>query len=414
VANAPTLWRVTSLTSRTAALAATLTTALAGSLVGGAVTASPAHAAERARHAHHSFGTTAELRTGRLAHAVVRRGHVRVPDTARTVRRDGRTYLRGAWTSPWVATRFTLTELIPSWEATTKRDAFVDVRVRGRRADGSLARWDRAARWTTSERWIERTTYGAQDGDGSGMNVDTWRTPGVTAWQVRVQLHRRPDSRARVGLDRVGAVASRVAAYGGTVSKPGVASGRKVLDVPAYSQMVHRGHYPEWGGGGEAWCSPTSLAMVLASWDALPRERSWSWVPDGHPSPWVDEVARSVYDHGYDGAGNWAFNTAYAGGLAREAWVTRLRSLRAAERFVADGVPLVISIAFGRGELDNAPISSSNGHLLVVRGFQADGDVVVNDPAAGSDSGVRRVYDRAQLEKVWQSASHGLAYVVRD
>lgn len=412
--------RVTPLTTRaglrSAALSAAVSTALAGALAGALVTASPAQAAERARHADRSFGTTAELRTGTLAHAVVKRGHVRVPDTARTVRRDGRTYLRGTWTSPWVGTAFSLTELIPSWESTTRNDAFVDVRVRGRRADGSLTRWDHAARWTTSERWVGRTTYGAQDGDGSGMNVDTWRTPGVTGWQVRVQLHRRPDSDARVGLDRVGAVASRVPQRSGVAtSRTGPAAG-VVLDVPTYSQMVHAGHSPQWGGGGEAWCSPTSVSMVLGYWDALPRPRSYRWVHGGDPAPWVDEVARSVYDHGYDGAGNWAFNTAYAGGRVSEARVTRLRSLRAAERYVADGVPLVVSIAFDRGELDHAPISSSNGHLLVVRGFQRDGDVVVNDPAAdpGQGEAVRRVYDRGQLEDVWQTASDGMAYVIRD
>ena len=41
--------------------------------------------------------------------------------------------------------------------------------------------------------------------------------------------------------------------------------------MPSYSQMVHSGHYPQWGGGGEAWCSPTSTSMVLAYYGALPK-----------------------------------------------------------------------------------------------------------------------------------------------
>jgi hypothetical protein len=36
----------------------------------------------------------------------------------------------------------------------------------------------------------------------------------------------------------------------------------KTLNVPRYSQMTHRGHYPQYGGG-QAWCSPTSLSMLL-------------------------------------------------------------------------------------------------------------------------------------------------------
>ena len=75
-----------------------------------------------------------------------------------------------------------------------------------------------------------------------------------------------------------------------------------------------------------------------------------------------------------------------------DSYVTRLRDLREAEDYVAAGVPLVISVAFSRGELTGAPISASNGHLMVVVGFEADGDVVVNDPAGATDAEVRRVY----------------------
>ena len=77
-------------------------------------------------------------------------------------------------------------------------------------------------------------------------------------------------------------------------------------------------------------------------------------------------------------------------------------------------MPVIVSIAFGAGELSGAPISASNGHLLVVVGFTADGDVVVNDPAADSPAGVRRTYDRGQLERAWLDASTGTAYVIRD
>ena len=54
------------------------------------------------------------------------------------------------------------------------------------------------------------------------------------------------------------------------------------------------------------------------------------------------------------------------------------------------------------------------GHLLVLVGFTATGRPVVNDPAASTDAGVRRSYDRAQFERAWQHGSGGMAYVVRD
>ena len=50
----------------------------------------------------------------------------------------------------------------------------------------------------------------------------------------------------------------------------------------------------------------------------------------------------------------------------------------------------------------------------MVVGFEADGDVVVNDPAGASNGEVRRTYDRAEFERIWISASGGTAYVIRN
>jgi hypothetical protein len=160
--------------------------------------------------------------------------------------------------------------------------------------------------------------------------------------------------------------------------------------------------------------STTSTSMVLGWYDALPPRSAYRFVPAGHPNPWVDYAARRTYDKQYEGTGNWPFNTAYAAPLAGHAFVTRLRSLREAETFIAAGIPLVASISWGPGELSGAPVSSSNGHLVVIVGFSASGDVVVNDPAAPTAAGVRRVYDRSQFENAWLPTSGGLAYVVHD
>jgi hypothetical protein len=198
-----------------------------------------------------------------------------------------------------------------------------------------------------------------------------------------------------------------------TTSAPGVARG-VVLPVPSYSQMVHDGEYPQFGGGGEASTSATTTSMVLGYYGALPRRSAYAWVDDRYPAPWVAHAARMTYDHDYDGTGNWPFNTAYAAGLAGRAFVTRLHSLRDAEVLVRAGIPVVTSIAFARGALTGAPIGASNGHLVVVVGFTATGDVVVNDPAAPTDAGVRRTYDRGQFEDAWLPTSGGTAYVITD
>lgn len=321
---------------------------------------------------------------------------------------------RRSWTSPWATPGFALTRLVASWEARTPGHSRVRIEVRGR-AGTATSSWDTLAVWAQGDRHFKRTTRAEQADDLGSVSVDTWVVPeGVTSYQLRVTLSRRAGQQASPRVDTVGAMSSLLPSVSSVpTSRPGPARG-VVLDVPAYSQMIHRGHYPKYGAGGEAWCSPTSTAMVLGYYDALPAAAAYSWVPAGHPDPWVDHVARMTYDYSYDGTGNWPFNTAYAATRVDHAFVTRLRSLREAEVLVKAGIPVVASIAFERGGLTGALIPSTDGHLLVIVGFTADGDVVVNDPAAATDAEVRRTYDRGEFENAWIPTSGGTVYVIAD
>lgn len=377
----------------------------------------PAEAAPARRISYVVWDSGDQLRNGTLAGIEVVQGRLVVGDEPAGQRTfAGREYDTGRWVSPWRTPGYGFTELIASWSATTPGDSFVEVAVRGRTDGGRLSSWDLVARWAAGDRHVRRTSFGAQADDLADVNVDTWRVAaaeGLASWQVRVTLLRGPGS-AGPRVDTVGAMTSRVPDVSDVAtSSPGPGSGT-VLDVPRYSQMVHSGHYPRWGGGGQAWCSPTSTSMVLGWYDALPPASDYGWVPDDHPAPWVDHAARMTFDRRYDGTGNWPFNTAYAATRTGDAFVTRLRSLREAGLFIEAGIPLVASVSFGSGDLDGAPISSTNGHLLVIVGFTDAGDVVVNDPAARSKRGVRRTYDRGQFEDVWLPTSGGLVYVVTD
>ncbi|HEX2864810.1 MAG TPA: C39 family peptidase, partial [Deinococcales bacterium] len=94
------------------------------------------------------------------------------------------------------------------------------------------------------------------------------------------------------------------------------------------------------------------------------------------------------------------------------AYLALLPGLRAAEAFLASGRPLAASVAWQDGQLPGAPLPASGGHLLVVRGFAPNGDVIVNDPAAPSDLEVRRAYPRGAFERQWLGHSLGLVYVI--
>ena len=53
----------------------------------------------------------------------------------------------------------------------------------------------------------------------------------------------------------------------------------------------------------------------------------------------------------------------------------------------------------------------TNGHLMVIVGFTADGDLIINDPADNSNAAVRTVYTRENFESVWQRSTGGMSYV---
>ncbi|HZK66805.1 MAG TPA: C39 family peptidase, partial [Chloroflexota bacterium] len=125
----------------------------------------------------------------------------------------------------------------------------------------------------------------------------------------------------------------------------------------------------------------------------------------------IGEVIQGVKDRATGIFGNWPLNTAYAGANGFRARVDRFDSIEQVEQEIAAGRPVIISIAFQPGELDGSPIRSTDGHLIVVRGFTEAGDVIVNDPIAPNSGSVRLVYKRGQLEKIWLR-SGGIAYLL--
>ena len=305
----------------------------------------------------------------------------------------------------WSTRASSFTQLVPSWNITTPANTLVQIQARVRSTTGTLSGWKQLGTLVdAATRRLRRTSVGTQADSVARVATDTLvARSALSSYQLRVVLLRRPASTASPTVRSLHAVASRLVSALPATSRRLLPA--KALDVPRYSQMTHRGQYPQYGGGGEAWCSPTSLSMLLGYYRALPKPPTTPGSTKSYADPWVDHVARVTYDYGYHGTGNWPFNTAYAANLTGDAFVTRLGSLRDAERFIAAGIPLAASISFSRGQLSGAPISATAGHLVVIAGFTATGNVVVNDPAAATNASVRRVYDRGQFERAWHARS---------
>lgn len=328
-----------------------------------------------------------------------------------------RSYTWTAWVSPEVHPGHAFTDLVPSWNARTPDGSWIEVEARTSDDGVHWSRWWVLGRWAETDTAIHPTTLRGQSGDGTSVRVEELIASDGTCWQayqLRVTLLRPDGSDARPSLSLIGAVVTAGAPVDPASSRPGGAGHGREVTVPAYSQQIHRGEYPHWDSGGQSWCSPTSTTMVLGTWGLGPTPEDYAWVEPEYRDRFVDHAARFTFDHAYGGAGNWAFNTAYAALHGAEAFVTRLHDLADVEEYVAAGLPLVASVAFEEGELPGAGYRTS-GHLLVVVGFDEHGDVIVNDPASHtipSNDEVRTVYPRAAFEKVWMR-SRGIVYVIR-
>ena len=299
----------------------------------------------------------------------------------------------------------------------------------GAYTDGTRTPWYVMGRWAAGDTDIKRTSVDGQGDGRSAISTDTFAmndengTLRLASYQLRLTLYRRPGTRLTPVVWRVGAMASAIPdRFTVPASTPGEGRGRE-LAVPRYSQEIHKGQYPQYDNGGEAWCSPTSSEMAIEYWGRRPTPADLAWVDPSYADPQVDNAARRTYDWQYQGCGNWPFNAAYAATYRdMEGVITRLHSLDDVEHLIRHGIPVITSQSFLASELTGAGYGTS-GHLMCVIGFTADGDVIANDPASVDDAAVRRVYKRREFENIWlrtkrydangkvRGGSGGVAYV---
>ncbi|NEY34818.1 peptidase C39 family protein [Streptomyces sp. PRKS01-65] len=309
------------------------------------------------------------------------------------------------WTSPVHRLAVPSTEAIVSWNARTPDGTWIQAELMGTYSDGTDTPWYVMGRWAAGDQDIRRTSVDGQGDGRSSVWTDTLALDDpatglrLVSCRLRLTLYRRPGTRATPTVWRAGVMGSDVPdRFTVPASTPGLA---RELAVPRYSQEIHKGRYPEYDNGGEAWCSPTSSQMIIEYWGGRLTEEQLAWVDPSYTDPQVCHAARYTYDHQYGGCGNWPFNTAYAATFdGLEGVVTRLGSLTDLETLIAAGIPAITSQSFRKEELTGAGYGTA-GHLMTVIGFTGDGDVIANDPAAPTNEEVRRVYLRREFENIW-------------
>jgi hypothetical protein len=321
----------------------------------------------------------------------------------------------GTWTSQGVHPLASFTRLVASWNADTPAAGSLTVQVQATTSAGETSDWYTLGIWAAGDTSAQRTSVSGQSDALGRVATDTLSASGdsFASYALRVRLQRASPADPSPSVRGLGAEVSDYTYSATQPTSTPLSSEAVELAVPPLSQEIHARQYPQWGGGGEAWCSPTSTEMVVEFWGRGPTADDLAWVDPSYADPSVDYAARSTYDAAYRGTGNWPFNAAYAAGFGLDTFVTQLRSLAEAELFIRAGIPVVASIASRPGELDGFLFSGgTNGHLVVVTGFDAAGNPIANDPASLSDASVRHVYDRAQFERVWLRGSGGTAYII--
>jgi len=316
---------------------------------------------------------------------------------------DGRNYYNGGSffvgeaTSPEITATFNYKDAIASWNAITPAGSWLEVQFRAQYGT-RWSKWYVLGIWAADTSTVARHSVNAQGDTDGFVATDTFVSSNKKETTNKFQLKLRLFSADGSALP---AVQNASLAYSTEPPKSaGVSAGNpalwgKLLDVPECSQMV----YPD---GGEVWCSPTSTSMVLGYLDH----------DTGPCEPRVRAAVEGVYDWIYNGHGNWPFNTAYAATFGYESYVVRFTSLAKAEEFIAAGIPVIMSIAWGKGDLTGSGVDSTNGHLLVLVGFDASGNPTINDPASPTDDTVQRTYLRSEFEPLWLQASGGTVYLI--
>lgn len=300
---------------------------------------------------------------------------------------------RGTWTSGEKIADFPFTELVPSWNVAAPKDTgiFFHVRVRDLKSQVwspwlFVGRWGRTvhARPDGSDRLpqdlVVRFEHGAVRVD---MPLLILNQP-ADAYQVRATLQSFDlDTSVNPSIRRIAIAYSGIAAESALGAERGTSadlSGIAAQDL----RVPHISQRDAPAAVSESICLPSCVAMLTAYWRT---ERP------------LLEAAMAIYDPDRGMFANGARAISFAGEVGLDGWMQRIRNWNEAKALLGRGQPIIAAIHLETGE-----------HVIVIRGFTAEGKVIVNDPLERGDGGSARDLD--ELGRAWLDCG-GFALIVR-
>jgi hypothetical protein len=307
----------------------------------------------------------------------------------------------GTWIGPEEKTKCDFTDLVASFNPHTPANTGATLEVRVQQ-DGTWSPWLYMQSWGRVVVPPQRVTkFGPADGSAGTGEVDIDElilSKPAQAYQARIKFY-------SFGFDvNVAPSVRRLSVcYSGVVDDPKV---REKLAPPTSqpSNWARDLKVPFRGQGAAEVpkairgmiCSPTSVSMVLEHFG-----QNFSTL----------ENCEAIYDPHWDLFGNWGRAVSRAGEMGLDSWLARFRTWDQVKAEVAQGNPVIASIRFKKGQVKGFLYESTGGHLIVIRGFKENGDVIVNDPA-NKNKGNGPVYPAAEFAKAWFDVG-GVGYVIR-
>jgi len=300
----------------------------------------------------------------------------------------------GTWTTRQIRTEFPITELLPSWNVITPDQTGVVFHVRTR--DQATQQW---SPWLHIGQWgrindkvaVGECEFGWIDED----TLKLYRP--ADAYELRATLQSFvPSLKISASIRRIAITYSGPMSEGSAFARamrpdPGPVE-RWARDIPVPFITQQNNDFAVTG----MTCSPTSVSMVLQHL--------------GVNCPTATNIY-AIWDDHNEMFGNWANNTQRASELGMDAWLQRFRNWEQVKAMIAQGQPIVASIKFEKGSYPDHPYDdSTGGHLIVIRGLTADGNVIVNDP--GTRKGERTLWPQQGLVHAWFGHG-GVGYVIR-
>lgn len=295
-------------------------------------------------------------------------------------------------------------EAIVSWNVANSDQAWLKVEAQGVWTD-KTSRWYVLADWTGDMAKGPRASVPDQkDADGE-VQTDLLKF-NKSCQELRLRItSRKVGEGPEPKLNLLAVSFSNSKASPAELNSDGTAFG-KIIEVPRLAQGPYEfgkleynsarvsTSFKEWFGKVKEaqYCSPTCVSMVANHW-AAKQKQSEMFVQ-------VPQAVAGVFDEKYPGTGNWPFNTAYLGSFeGLRSYVTRLASISDLETLIASDIPVICSVS---SNLLKGRPPGGDGHLIVLVGFDKDGDPVFNDP--GKTDQIRRTYKRADFSKAWNQS----------